>query len=128
MAKRFLLKTLGCRLNVAELMEVERKLRELGWRRGDKPDLVVINTCSVTHKADKESRQLIRQLKRKYPKARMVVTGCFVGGIHPLKLAKDLKSKGYSSLAAMISDQRTLIVNNMDKDNLVEILKNKGWV
>ena len=45
--------------------------------RGDSPDIIVVNTCSVTETADKKGRQLIRRLAARYPEATMVVTGCY---------------------------------------------------
>ena len=55
-------------------------LRERGIGRaaeGEAPDLVVINTCSVTEMADKKGRQLVRRLVREWPDATIVVTGCY---------------------------------------------------
>lgn len=44
---------------------------------GEKPDIVVINTCSVTEMADKKGRQLIRRVTKEWPDATVVVTGCY---------------------------------------------------
>lgn len=44
---------------------------------GDIPDYIVINTCSVTEMADKKCRQAIRSFARRYPEARILVTGCY---------------------------------------------------
>lgn len=46
-------------------------------QRGDTPDIVVINTCSVTDLADKKGRQAIRRMVKKYPDATIIVTGCY---------------------------------------------------
>lgn len=57
-----------------------RILAERGFVRmaaGEQPDLVVVNTCSVTELADKKCRQSIRALVRKYPDATVIVTGCY---------------------------------------------------
>ncbi|MBD5230911.1 MAG: tRNA (N(6)-L-threonylcarbamoyladenosine(37)-C(2))-methylthiotransferase MtaB [Bacteroidales bacterium] len=72
--------TLGCKLNFAETSTIGRLLSEKGWLRaqpGEEPALCVVNTCSVTEMADKKGRQLIRQLHRRHPQARIVVTGCY---------------------------------------------------
>lgn len=61
--------THGCRLNAYET-EAMRKLTE--GREG----LVVVNTCAVTSEAVRKARQDIRKLRRTYPDARLVVTGC----------------------------------------------------
>lgn len=72
--------TLGCKLNFAETSSIGRLLAEKGViraARGDVPDIIVINTCSVTETADKKARQLIRKLAARYPEAVIVVTGCY---------------------------------------------------
>lgn len=72
--------TLGCKLNFAETSAIERELSERGIMRaarGDTPDIIVINTCSVTETADKKGRQLIRRLSLRYPDATILVTGCY---------------------------------------------------
>ncbi|MBE6317600.1 MAG: tRNA (N(6)-L-threonylcarbamoyladenosine(37)-C(2))-methylthiotransferase MtaB [Bacteroidales bacterium] len=72
--------TLGCKLNFAETSTVARIFAEKGIRRvqsGETPDVVVVNTCSVTELADKKCRQAIRAYVKKYPQATVVVTGCY---------------------------------------------------
>lgn len=76
---KFYLHTLGCRLNQAESNKVAEDLLSAGLNFTDQPeraDLYIINTCSVTHKADRESRQVARRLKRANPQAKVLVTGC----------------------------------------------------
>ena len=72
--------TLGCKLNFAETSTIGQILSDRGFSRaqsGDVPDIVVVNTCSVTELADKTCRQTIRRLVKKYPDALMIVTGCY---------------------------------------------------
>ncbi len=72
--------TLGCKLNFSETSAIGRALSERGVRRaaaGETPDIVVVNTCSVTETADKKGRSLIRRLAARYPQAAIVVTGCY---------------------------------------------------
>lgn len=72
--------TLGCKLNFSETSAIGKVLSERGVTRaarGDSPDIIVVNTCSVTDTADKKGRQLIRRLAARYPEATMVVTGCY---------------------------------------------------
>lgn len=72
--------TLGCKLNFAETATIGRMLSERNVTRAaedEQPDIIVINTCSVTEVADKKGRQLIRRLARRWPEATMVVTGCY---------------------------------------------------
>lgn len=72
--------TLGCKLNFSETSAIGRALTERGIRsaaRGETPDIIVVNTCSVTETADKKGRQLIRRLASRYPEATLIVTGCY---------------------------------------------------
>lgn len=72
--------TFGCKLNFAETASVADMLADKGIIRaqqGDVPDIIVVNTCSVTELADKKCRQTIRTFHRRYPQAAIVVTGCY---------------------------------------------------
>lgn len=72
--------TFGCKLNFAETSTVARIFASRGVQRvheGDTPDFIVINSCSVTEMADKKCRQAIRSFARRYPDAKIVVTGCY---------------------------------------------------
>ena len=62
--------SLGCRLNIAE-SEAMRAM--LGEEAGD---LIVVNSCSVTNEAVRQTRQAIRRARRARPDARLIVTGC----------------------------------------------------
>lgn len=72
--------TLGCKLNFAETSTIGKTLEAHGIRKvrsGEKADICVINTCSVTELADKKCRQTIRRIARQHPQAFIVVTGCY---------------------------------------------------
>ena len=72
--------TFGCKLNFAETSSIARLLADKGVRRvsgGEAPDLVVVNTCSVTELADKKCRQTIRSFHKRWPGAAIIVTGCY---------------------------------------------------
>lgn len=72
--------TFGCKLNFAETSTVAKIMEEHGITRaakGDEPDIIVVNTCSVTELADKKCRQTIRSFHKRYPKAAIIVTGCY---------------------------------------------------
>ncbi|WP_300504661.1 tRNA (N(6)-L-threonylcarbamoyladenosine(37)-C(2))-methylthiotransferase MtaB [uncultured Duncaniella sp.] len=72
--------TFGCKLNFAETSTVARIFASRGIQRvheGDTPDYIVINSCSVTEVADKKCRQAVRSFARRYPHARIIVTGCY---------------------------------------------------
>ena len=72
--------TLGCKLNFSETSTISKILKEAGVRtvrKGEKADVCVINTCSVTEVADKKCRQAIHRLVKNHPGAFVVVTGCY---------------------------------------------------
>lgn len=72
--------TFGCKLNFSETSTIETLLAERGITRcpkGETPDLVVVNTCSVTETADRKCRQTIRSYASRWPEAAIVVTGCY---------------------------------------------------
>ena len=72
--------TLGCKLNFSETSTIGKLLAEAGVRpvrKGERADICVINTCSVTEVADKKCRQAIHKLVRRHPGAFVVVTGCY---------------------------------------------------
>ncbi len=103
--------TLGCKLNFAETSTVAQALAERGFRRiakGETPDVIVVNTCSVTEMADKKSRQTIRSLHKRYPEAPIIVTGCYA----------QLKSQEVAALPGVAivagQDQKDLIAAFID--------------
>lgn len=72
--------TLGCKLNFAETSTLARSLEEAGYARvriEERPDVFVLNTCSVTENADKECRQWVRRFHRINPEAFIAVVGCY---------------------------------------------------
>jgi threonylcarbamoyladenosine tRNA methylthiotransferase MtaB len=70
--------TLGCRLNQYDTAALRAGVRAEGLEETDaSPDVIVVNTCTVTRRADQEARQLVRRLHRESPGARIVVTGCY---------------------------------------------------
>ena len=70
--------TLGCKVNEYESEVMESLLENHGFIKSDNPDICVVNTCTVTNTADSKSRKMIRSLRRKFPKAILVVAGCMI--------------------------------------------------
>lgn len=78
--KRAAYYTLGCKLNFAETSTIGKLLAGQGIRKvrpGEKADICVVNTCSVTELADKKCRQAIRRISKQHPGAFIIVTGCY---------------------------------------------------
>ncbi|MEQ9187673.1 MAG: tRNA (N(6)-L-threonylcarbamoyladenosine(37)-C(2))-methylthiotransferase MtaB [Cryomorphaceae bacterium] len=72
--------TLGCKLNFSETSTIARLFESGGYAKvdfDDRPDIFVINTCSVTDHADKKCRNLVRRAKRVNPDAFIAVVGCY---------------------------------------------------
>ncbi len=77
---KFYLFSLGCKVNGYETNALREQFLLSSYSEADSPesaDIIVINTCGVTHVADQKSRQHIRKLRRENPKATLVVMGCY---------------------------------------------------
>src|SRR5438067_159984 len=74
------LTTLGCKLNQAETYRAQLDLARAGVELrpfGEPVDLSIVNTCTVTHTADQQARQLLRRAKRISPNGYVVAMGCY---------------------------------------------------
>jgi threonylcarbamoyladenosine tRNA methylthiotransferase MtaB len=72
--------TLGCKLNFSETSTLARQFAEAGYSRvemEDSPDVLVINTCSVTEQADKKCRNIVSRAVRSNPHVFVAVVGCY---------------------------------------------------
>lgn len=106
--KKFKVFTLGCRTNQYESQAYQNQLEAMGYtlgENGDEPELCIVNTCTVTESADNSSRQQIRQLAKKHPGAKIVVTGC----------AADREPQAFAALPG-VSD----VVINSQKESLLQ--------
>lgn len=112
--------TFGCKLNFAETASVERLFNNRGITtvtKGDVPDFIVINSCSVTAEADRKCRSFIRSLNRRYPAARILVTGCYAQ-LKPDELAA---LPGVALVAGVNSKLRLIdYVDSFSVDTIVE--------
>jgi threonylcarbamoyladenosine tRNA methylthiotransferase MtaB len=108
---KFFIYTFGCRCNQADSASMRAGLCRNSFEQVRSPqnaDLVVVNTCTVTHRTDQQVRQAVRKLHRENPQARVVVTGCYA-------------ERDPQTLAAIPGVN--LVVGNADKDRLVELLE-----
>ena len=86
--KTFTVYNLGCKVNAYELSAISSLLIREGFKEdNNNPDVVIINTCSVTATADQKSRQHIRKMQKLFPNAVVAVMGCYAQGNH--KFIKD---------------------------------------
>lgn len=87
---KFAIATLGCKVNQYDSAMIEARLGALGMERGefDQPaDVYIVNTCTVTDRADVESLRLARRARRLNPHARVIMTGCLAQA-NPERLAQ----------------------------------------
>ncbi len=104
------LTTLGCKVNQADADDWLRGFEALGYEVvpfGEVADAYVVNTCTVTHVADRKSRQQLRQARRLNPAALVVATGCYAA-VAPAEVA---------AIAGV-----DLVVGGRDKPRLVELV------
>lgn len=72
--------TLGCKLNFAETSEISKSLQAAGYAKveiDEQPDVLVINTCSVTDQADQKCRNIVRRAIKQNPDVFVAVIGCY---------------------------------------------------
>jgi threonylcarbamoyladenosine tRNA methylthiotransferase MtaB len=77
---RFAICTLGCKLNQADESDLRRELRSAGLAEvpfSEPADVYIVNTCTVTHLADRRSRQMLRRAKRRNSNAVVAAIGCY---------------------------------------------------
>ncbi|EKE13812.1 MAG: 2-methylthioadenine synthetase [uncultured bacterium] len=110
--KSFYTYSFGCRVNQAEKEVIDREMQNQGFSlKSTSSDISIINTCAVTHKAEREAKQLIYKLKRDNPNGQIVVTGCSATYWNKNNLLKNLPID--------------LVVDNISKEFLVKILQKR---
>ncbi len=102
--------TLGCKLNYSETSTISRKFEEKGYLKvefHDKPDIFIINTCSVTENADKKCHKIVREARSISPNAYVAIIGCYA----------QLKPKEISEIPGVDA-----VLGAAEKFRLVELL------
>ena len=108
------LETLGCKLNQAESESMARQLAAAGYRivqPSDGADVYILNTCTVTHVADRKSRHLLRLARRRNPNALIIAIGCYV-------------ERAPEELAGV--EEVDITLDNEEKALLVQVLHQAG--
>ncbi len=107
-------KTLGCKLNYSETSSISREFVKKGFQKvsfNESSDIYIINTCSVTHNADKEFKYLVNKVKKKNPKSSVVAIGCYA----------QLKPKKISNISGVDlvvgADKKFDVLNYLNLDN-----------
>lgn len=101
--------TLGCKVNTYESEYMLEELLKSGYiYNEEKPDIVIINTCSVTNMADSKSLKIVRRVKRENPNSILVVCGCSVQN----------NSEKYNDLGIDI------LIGNREKSKIVNLIEN----
>ena len=121
---RIVFHTFGCKLNQAETEELEKKFKDQDWQIVNKKtqaNVHFINACVVTQKAEKEVRQLIHLVKRKFPNCFLVVAGCFTPW---------MKVKEKQNVDLWLKDQEKqkigkILLKGLEKNFLIKKLKIK---
>ena len=106
--------TLGCKLNFSETSTFGKMLEDMGVitaKKGEKADICLINTCSVTEVADHKCRQAIHRMVRQNPGAFVIVTGCYA----------QLESENVSKIEGV-----DLVLGANEKANLIQYLSD-AW-
>lgn len=114
--QRVAFQTLGCRLNQFESDALGRVAREADYKVVDfheNADIYVINSCTITHEADADTRKQIRRARRQSPHAKIVVTGCYA-------------TAAPEEVRAI--PEVDVVVGNDEKDQLFTILARKDHV
>ena len=105
---KFKIYTLGCKVNAYESEMMKEKLLANDYTYDEeKPDIVIVNTCSVTNAADHKSLKMVRHFKRENPKAILVVCGC----------SSQNDEKSYQELGVDI------LLGNQEKSQIVSLLE-----
>jgi threonylcarbamoyladenosine tRNA methylthiotransferase MtaB len=105
--------TLGCKLNFSETSTISRLFENAGFAKVDfeeTPDILVINTCSVTENADKKCRQLVRRATKINPEVYVAVIGCYA----------QLKPEEIAEIPGV-----SLVLGANEKFNIVEHLEER---
>lgn len=109
---KFYIYTLGCKVNAYESEVMKEKLLANGYIYDEEhPDIVIVNTCSVTNMADNKSKKMVRHFKKLFPKSKIVVAGC----------SAENKEKEYSNMNIDI------LIGNVKKSEIVELLKKDNY-
>ena len=112
------IETHGCKLNTADSQRLANEFARTGYviaDSGETPDVFVLNSCTVTHVADKKARQALSKARKTFPDAIVVAAGCYA----------EIGTADLEELAAT-----DLVIPNTRKSEIVSIVSSRagmGW-
>jgi threonylcarbamoyladenosine tRNA methylthiotransferase MtaB len=114
MTKKFLIETFGCRTNQYEAQLLREELLQAAFEESSQEvDVCLIHSCSVTLQAEKSCKNKVRTLCKKFPKARIIVSGCFAKR-EPLALC------AIDSRVEVIADRKKILLALSGKESCCE--------
>lgn len=132
--------TFGCKVNLYETENMKQNLSDHGHRAvssESEADAFVINSCTVTEDSDKKLKKKIRQLKRSYPEAVIILTGCFpqafvdkAAELHEADIVTGTKNRAaLPELLSRFSENRQRAVNILpySRNEAFESMANTGY-
>ena len=110
----YVLKTLGCKANLYDSQHIEEQLQQRGWspheNREGEVQLCIVNSCTVTDEADRQTRKIAAKLSRENPQATVIVTGC----------AAEVDPEGLIRASGI-----HYVVGNQNKNEIVDLVLKK---
>src|SRR5580704_1266804 len=125
---RFAIATLGCKVNQYDSAIIESRLGALGLVRGEfnePADVYIVNTCTVTDRADSESLRIARRARRLNPNARIIMTGCLAQA-SPEVLAKHSEVDAIVGLGRLDDLERAVMGNTAERVMVSNLRKERA--
>lgn len=106
---KFYIYTLGCKVNAYESEVIKEEFLQSGYEMdNENPDIIIVNTCSVTNIADQKSRKMVRRFKKNHNDAILVVCGC----------SSENNQVSYDEMGVDI------LIGNVGKNDILELVEN----
>ena len=108
---KFLTVTQGCKVNHCDSEVISQYMVSKGYELaedGEAPDIIIVNSCTVTENSDKKGARIISKLRRDYPRAVIVLTGCF-----PQAFPEEAEKNGNADI----------VVGNAAKETIPELVE-----
>ena len=127
---RFAIATLGCKVNQYDSAMIEARLSALGMERGEfaaAADVYIVNTCTVTDRADAESLRIARRARRLNPLARVIMTGCLAQA-SPAALARAREVDAVVGLGRPGDLERAALGSASDRVMVTDLRKERAAI